>query len=127
MEQFRVSKLLSELGLCSRREADSYIEQGLVTVDGKVVSELGSRAYRSQKIELRLDAQKQQAARVTVILNKPVGFISHRDDDQEYQPAASLITLKTFFRATLNTPAALIPKGWRRQVDSISTPLACWS
>jgi 23S rRNA pseudouridine2604 synthase len=69
MEQFRVSKLLSELGLCSRREADSYIEQGLVTVDGKVVSELGSRAYRSQKIELRLDAQKQQAARVTVILN----------------------------------------------------------
>ena len=97
MEQFRVSKLLSELGLCSRREADSYIEQGLVTVDGKVVSELGSRAYRSQKIELRLDAQKQQAARVTVILNKPVGYISHRDDDQEYQPAASLITPENFF------------------------------
>lgn len=97
MEQFRVSKLLSELGLCSRREADSYIEQGLVTVDGEVVSELGSRAYRSQKIELRLGAQKQQAARVTVILNKPVGFISHRDDDQEYQPAAALITSENFY------------------------------
>ena len=39
-EKIRVSKLLSELGLCSRREADSYIEQGLVTVDGKVVNGL---------------------------------------------------------------------------------------
>ena len=52
-EKIRVSKLLSELGLCSRREADSYIEQGLVTVDGEVVNELGSRAFRSQKIELQ--------------------------------------------------------------------------
>ena len=52
-EQVRISKILSELGLCSRREADSYIEQGLVLLDGKVVSELGTRAYRSQKIELK--------------------------------------------------------------------------
>ncbi|MEY4399894.1 MAG: hypothetical protein RLZZ539_1223, partial [Pseudomonadota bacterium] len=40
MEKIRVSKLLSERGLCSRREADAYIEQGLVTVDGEVVQEL---------------------------------------------------------------------------------------
>ena len=65
----RVSKLLSELGLCSRREADAYIEQGLVTVDGEVVNELGVRAFRHQKIELQSSAQKQQASRVTVILN----------------------------------------------------------
>ncbi|MEY3839507.1 MAG: hypothetical protein RIR08_240, partial [Pseudomonadota bacterium] len=44
MEKIRVSKLLSELGLCSRREADSYIEQGLVTVDGEPIHELGTRA-----------------------------------------------------------------------------------
>ena len=96
MEKIRVSKLLSELGLCSRREADAYIEQGLVTVDGEVVNELGVRAFRHQKIELRAGAQKQQAARVTVILNKPVGYISHFDDDQEYQPAASLITPENY-------------------------------
>lgn len=53
VEKIRVSKLLSELGLCSRREADSYIEQGLVTVDGELVQELGTRAYRHQAIELR--------------------------------------------------------------------------
>ena len=49
-EKIRVSKLLSELGLCSRREADSYIEQGLVTVDGEVVNELGSRAFVIRKL-----------------------------------------------------------------------------
>ena len=96
-EKVRVSKLLSELGLCSRREADSYIEQGLVTVDGEVVNELGVRAYRHQKIELQSGAKAQQASRTTVLLNKPVGFISHYDDEQEYQPAASLITPENQF------------------------------
>ena len=52
MEQVRVSKILSELGLCSRREADKYIEQGLVLLDGEVVAQLGTKAYRSQKVEL---------------------------------------------------------------------------
>jgi 23S rRNA pseudouridine2604 synthase len=52
-EAVRISKILSELGLCSRREADTYIEQGLVTLDGRVVTELGTRAHRSQKIELK--------------------------------------------------------------------------
>ena len=101
-EKIRVSKLLSELGLCSRREADSYIEQGLVTVDGEVVNELGSRAFRHQKIELQSGAKAQQASRITVILNKPVGFISHYDDEQEYQPAASLITPENYFASPLD-------------------------
>ena len=101
-EKIRVSKLLSELGLCSRREADSYIEQGLVTVDGEVVNELGSRAFRHQKIELQSGAKAQQASRITVILNKPVGFISHFDDEQEYQPAASLITPDNYFASPLD-------------------------
>jgi len=102
MEKVRVSKLLSELGLCSRREADAYIEQGLVTVDGEVVNELGVRAFRNQKIELQSGAKAQQASRVTVILNKPVGFISHFDDEQEYQPAASLITPENYFSSPLD-------------------------
>ena len=101
-EKVRVSKLLSELGLCSRREADSYIEQGLVTVDGEVVNELGVRAFRHQKIELQSGAKAQQASRITVILNKPVGYISHYDDEQEYQPAASLITPENYFASPLD-------------------------
>lgn len=101
-EKVRVSKLLSELGLCSRREADAYIEQGLVTVDGEVVNELGVRAFRHQKIALQSVAKAQQASRITVILNKPVGFISHYDDEQEYEPAASLITLDNYFASPLD-------------------------
>ena len=95
-EVVRISKILSELGLCSRREADAYIEQGLVTLDGKVVTELGTRAYRSQKVELKKQATIQQSSKVTVILNKPVGYISHLDDDKAFRPAASLIIQDNF-------------------------------
>src|SRR4030067_694165 len=63
MEKIRVSKLMSEQGLCSRREADSYIERGWVLVDGQPGTELGTRAYRTQSITLapagRLDIDSQ--------------------------------------------------------------------
>lgn len=122
-EQVRISKILSELGLCSRREADSYIEQGLVLLDGKVVSELGTRAYRSQKIELKKKASVIQASKATVILNKPVGYISHLDDDKEFVPASSLIVPENFHskgqasqNARFNT-TGLAPAG-RLDIDS---------
>ena len=96
-EQVRISKILSELGLCSRREADKYIEQGLVLLDGEVISELGTRAYRSQKVELMKKASVIQASKATVILNKPVGYISHLDDDKEFTPASSLVIPDNFY------------------------------
>ncbi len=49
MEKTRLSKRMSELGLCSRREADGYIEKGWVEVDGEVVSELGSKVYPTSR------------------------------------------------------------------------------
>ena len=88
----RVSKLLAERGFCSRREADLYISQGLVLVDGKVVTELGTRAHPSQTVSLAQGAQLQQSQRITVILNKPVGYVSHADDDKAYPEAVTLIT-----------------------------------
>ena len=51
-EQLRLSKRMVELGLCSRREADAFIEQGRVRVDGQVVQQLGSRVSPQQRIEL---------------------------------------------------------------------------
>ena len=60
MEKVRLSKLMSEQGICSRREADSYIEQGLVLVDGERVSELGTKIFPNQKITLTKGAQVQQ-------------------------------------------------------------------
>jgi 23S rRNA pseudouridine2604 synthase len=63
-----------------------------VLVDGKVVTELGTRAHPSQTVSLASGAQLQQAQRITVILNKPVGYVSHADDDRAYPEAVTLIT-----------------------------------
>jgi len=88
----RVSKLLAERGFCSRREADEYISQGLVLLDGEPVTELGTRAHPSQTVSLAKGASLKQAQRLTVILNKPIGYVSHADDDGTYPAAVTLIT-----------------------------------
>jgi 23S rRNA pseudouridine2604 synthase len=88
--KIRISKLMSEQGLCSRREADAYIERGWVFVDGERVTELGSRAYPSQKITLSKEAKSNQLAQVTILLNKPVGYVSGQAE-QGFKPAVTLI------------------------------------
>ena len=90
MEKVRVSKLMSEQGICSRREADSYIERGWVLVDGVPVTELGTRAFPTQKITLTRQAQSKQQASVTILLNKPIGYVSGQPEPG-YQPAVVLI------------------------------------
>lgn len=90
-EPVRLSKRMSELGLCSRREADEWIERGWVRVDGKVISELGSKVLPNQRITIERQASAQQAKRVTVLLNKPVGFVSGQAEDG-YKPAVTLIS-----------------------------------
>lgn len=72
----RVSKLLAERGLCSRREADAYIERGWVLVNGVRVTELGTRAAVTDEITLDRAAQASQRGLVTIILHKPVGYVS---------------------------------------------------
>ncbi|MBK9616208.1 MAG: rRNA pseudouridine synthase [Uliginosibacterium sp.] len=82
---------MAELGLCSRREADEYIERGWVSVDGVVVSELGSRVRPEQKVVLDPAAEIIQNQRVTILINKPVGYVSGQAEDG-YEPAVVLIT-----------------------------------
>ncbi|MCY3767855.1 MAG: pseudouridine synthase [Gammaproteobacteria bacterium] len=72
----RLSKLMAERGLCSRREADRYIEMGEVKVDGAVVSVLGTRVWPHQKITLGPKAVHRQAGLATVVINKPPGYVS---------------------------------------------------
>ena len=90
----RVSKLMSERGICSRREADEYIERGLVFVDGVRVEELGARIDPAQVITLAQAARAEQAGRVTILLHKPVGYVSGQAEDG-YQPASVLISATT--------------------------------
>jgi 23S rRNA pseudouridine2604 synthase len=75
MEPVRLSKRMAELGICSRREADSYIEQGWVKVDGEVAV-LGQKVLPHNTIEVLKKAQDAQSSRVTILLNKPVGYVS---------------------------------------------------
>ena len=89
-EPVRLSKRMSELGLCSRREADEWIERGWVRVDGKVVAVLGSKVLPDQRITIERQASAQQAQRVTVLINKPVGYVSGQAEDG-YKPASVLV------------------------------------
>ena len=90
-DRVRLSKIMSLRGLCSRREADELIARGFVIVDGKVADQLGIRVDPDCKIELLHQAQKQMNENVTILLNKPIGYVSGQPEDN-YEPAVRLIT-----------------------------------
>jgi 23S rRNA pseudouridine2604 synthase len=89
-DQPRLSKRMAELGLCSRREADEWIANGWVKVDGVVVDTLGTRISPDAKVEVSGSARKHQSESVTIILHKPMGYVSAQAEDG-YQPAVVLI------------------------------------
>ena len=123
-EPLRLSKRMSELGLCSRREADEWIARGWVRVDGMVISELGSKVLPHQRITVERQASAQQARRVTVLLNKPVGYVSGQAEDG-YRPAVVLISGDTRWKED-KAPVqfhpsqlrSLVPAG-RLDIDSV--------
>ncbi len=123
-ELLRLSKRMSELGLCSRREADAWIEKGWVRVDGKVVCELGSKILPDQKVTIERQAAAQQSKLVTILINKPMGYVSGQAEDG-YQPAIVMIKpenrwtedkLDTQFHLT--QLRSLVPAG-RLDIDSV--------
>jgi 23S rRNA pseudouridine2604 synthase len=114
---------MSELGLCSRREADDWIAKGWVKVDGQVIAELGSKVLPHQKITIERQAQAEQSRRVTVLINKPIGFVSGQAEDS-YKPAVTLVRPEnrwTEDKQALQFSAAqlksLVPAG-RLDIDS---------
>ena len=82
---------MAERGLCSRREADTYIERGLVFVNGEKVTQLGTRAGADAVITLAGEARAQQARQATILLHKPVGYVSGQAEDG-YKPAVTLVS-----------------------------------
>jgi 23S rRNA pseudouridine2604 synthase len=85
----RLSKRMAALGLASRREADEWIEAGLVKVDGRVAV-LGLRVGPDVHIEIDPRASRQQQQRMTVLLHKPIGYVSGQAEDG-YTPAVTLM------------------------------------
>jgi 23S rRNA pseudouridine2604 synthase len=86
----RVSKLLTERGLASRREADEWIAAGWVRVDGRIAV-LGQRTDPQAAIEIDERARREQSRRVTILLHKPLGWVSGQAEDG-HAPAVNLVT-----------------------------------
>ena len=86
----RLSKVMAERGLCSRREADEWIINGWVKVDGVIMETLGTRIQKDAEIVISGYAYEQQAEQVTILLHKPVGYVSGQAEDG-YQPAIVLV------------------------------------
>jgi len=95
-EGMRLSKLLAERGLASRREADEWIEAGWVRVNG-VPAVLGQRVQPDVEVEIDEAARQQQALRVTVLLHKPMGYVSGQAEDG-YEPAVVLVNAANRWR-----------------------------
>ncbi len=98
MEPERLSKIMAARGLCSRREADRYIERGLVRVDGVVVDRLGTKVSPTAEIVLSEGAAAEQAELATFLINKPIGYVSGQPEEG-YKAAVSLIEKATQWRA----------------------------
>jgi 23S rRNA pseudouridine2604 synthase len=81
---------MTDRGMASRREADDWIAAGWVRVNGRLAV-LGQRAEADALIEVDARASAEQARRVTVLLNKPIGFVSGQAEDG-HEPAVVLVT-----------------------------------
>jgi len=90
-EPVRINKWLALEGVCSRREADALIEQGLIEIDGKRITELGERLLPGQTIKLNAKASRKLESQLSIVLNKPVGFVSGTPEPGE-TPAIRLVT-----------------------------------
>lgn len=97
MEKIRLSKLMADKGLCSRREADDFIERGWVYVDGERVSTLGTKVYPDQTIILDEKALDELGHAVTILLNKPVGYVSGQPE-KGYKAAVTIINKDSRFK-----------------------------
>ncbi|MGE0498139.1 MAG: pseudouridine synthase [Ramlibacter sp.] len=92
----RLNKRMAELGLCSRREADDWIARGWVRVNGEVAP-MGLKVGPDARIDVDKQAQGQQEQRVTILLNKPMGYVSGQAEDG-HEPAVTLVNPRTHWR-----------------------------
>jgi 23S rRNA pseudouridine2604 synthase len=119
----RLNKRLADMGLCSRREADEWIERGWVRVNGQVAA-MGTKVTPQDRVTVQREAEAAQAQRVTILLHKPVGYVSGQAEDG-HQPAVTLINARSHWQGdasrTRFSPAqlkGLAPAG-RLDIDSV--------
>ena len=122
-EPVRLNKRMADLNRCSRREADEWIAKGWVKVNG-AIAEMGVKVTASDRIQIDKAASGHQANQVTILINKPMGYVSAQAEDG-HEPAVTLFTAQNrwaednarfFFHP--NQLRGLAPAG-RLDIDSI--------
>ena len=89
-EPIRLNKYLANAGVCSRREADEYIQKGEVTVNGQVVTELGTKVKRSDEVKFH-DQPVTIEKKVYILLNKPKDCVTTSDDPQQRKTVMDIV------------------------------------
>ena len=89
-EPLRLNKFLANAGVCSRREADEFIQAGVVKVNGEVVTELGTKVLRSDEVMFH-DQPVTMEKKVYVLLNKPKDYVTTSDDPQQRKTVMDLV------------------------------------
>ena len=89
-EQIRLNKFMSNAGICSRREADEFIQQGLVKVNGQVVTELGTKITHSDVVEYD-DKVLALESKCYILLNKPKDCVTTSEDPQDRTTVMDLV------------------------------------
>ena len=89
-EPIRLNKFLANAGVCSRREADEFIQAGVVTVNGEVITELGSKVLRTDEVRFH-DQPVTMEKKVYVLLNKPKDYVTTSDDPQQRKTVMDLV------------------------------------
>ena len=89
-EPLRLNKFLANAGVCSRREADEFIQAGVVTVNGEIVTELGTKILRTDEVKFH-DQPVSIEKKVYVLLNKPKDYVTTSDDPQQRKTVMDLV------------------------------------
>ncbi len=88
--EMRLNRFIAQSGICSRREADDFIQAGVVTVNGKVVTELGTKVLPTDEVRFN-DEPVHGEKKVYLVLNKPKGYVTSLDDPHAGKTVMELV------------------------------------
>ena len=88
--EIRLNRFIAQSGLCSRREADDYIQAGLVSVNGVIVTELGSKVKPTDEVKFN-DSRIEGEKKVYLVLNKPKGYVTSLEDPHADKTVMDLV------------------------------------
>ncbi|NDC58924.1 MAG: rRNA pseudouridine synthase, partial [Alphaproteobacteria bacterium] len=117
-EPQRVNKWLAQSGVCSRREAEDLIARGLVSIDGERIADPGRKIVRGQTLSLADASEAGLAAAISVVIHKPVGFVSAQPEPGQVPAARLLVRANLVGEGTPPAPDARLPPLGRLDQDS---------